>query len=79
MKINNLASLRRETERLEYKLKVDKGKLKSDIKLLRFYIFEYIFKEVLGLFRKSPAKEEKSAAKEDTSGKNKSAENNNRK
>jgi hypothetical protein len=77
MKINNLASLRRETERLEYKLKVDKGKLKSDIKLLRFSIIEYIFREVLGLFRRSPAKAEKSAAKEDTSGKNKSAENNN--
>ena len=62
MKINNLASLRRETERLEYKLKVDKGKLKTDIKLLRFSIFEYIFREVLGLFRKSPSGEGKYTA-----------------
>ena len=59
MKINNLAGLRRETERLEYKLKVDKSKLKTDFQLLRFQIIEYALKEVVGLFKKSPEKEEK--------------------
>ena len=59
MKITNLASLRRETERLEYKLKVDKSKLKTDFKLLRFNIFEFAFKEVVGIFKKSPSKIEK--------------------
>ncbi len=58
MKINNLASLRRETERLEYKLKVDKSKLKTDFQLLRFQILGYALKEVIGLFRKSPVEKE---------------------
>ena len=57
MKINSLAGLRRETERLEYKLKVDKNKLKTDFQLLRFQIIEYALKEVIGLFRKSTEKE----------------------
>ena len=61
MKINNLVSLRRETERLEYKLKVDKSKLKTDFQLLRFQIIEYALKEVIGLFRKSPVEKEKPA------------------
>ena len=61
MKINNLASLRRETERLEYKMKVDKSKLKTDFQLLRFQIIEYALKEVIGLFRRSPSTEEKQA------------------
>ena len=68
MKINNLASLRRETERLEYKLKIDKSKLKTDFQLLRFQIIEYALKEVIGLFRRSPAEkpvpEKKKSAKE---------------
>ena len=57
MKINNLASLRRETERLEYKMKVDVSKLKTDFQLLRYQLIEFTFKEVLGLFKKSPEKE----------------------
>jgi hypothetical protein len=71
MKINNLASLRRETERLEYKLKVDKSKLKTDFQLLRFRIFEYAMKEVLGIFKR------KSGDKKPSSEKNSSSENNN--
>lgn len=55
MKINNLSSLRRETERLEYKLKVDKSKIKTELQLLRFQIIEYALKEVIGLFKKSRA------------------------
>ena len=57
MKINSLASLRRETERLEYKLKVDKSKVKTDFQLLRFQFIEYALKEIIGLFRKSPDKD----------------------
>ena len=67
MKINNLAGLRRETERLEYKLKVDKSKLKTDFQLLRFQIIEYALKEVVGLFKKSPEKEENPQSEENKS------------
>ena len=47
MKINNLASLRRETEQLEYKLKLYKSKLKTEFRLLRFQIIEYALKDHL--------------------------------
>jgi hypothetical protein len=57
MKINNLASLRRETERLEYKVKVDISKLKTDFQLLRYQLIEFSIKEVVGLFKKSADKE----------------------
>ena len=57
MKINNLASLRRETERLDYKVKVDISKLKTDFQLLRYQLIEFTIKEVVGLFKKSPDKE----------------------
>jgi hypothetical protein len=57
MKINNLASLRRETERLEYKIKVDASKLKSEFQLLRYQLVELAIKEVAGLFKKSTGKE----------------------
>ncbi len=57
MKINNLASLRRETERLEYKVKVDISKMKTDFQLLRYQLIEFTFKEVLGLFKKSDKKD----------------------
>ena len=57
MKINNLASLRRETERLEYKIKVDVSKLKSEFQLLRYQLIELAIKEVAGLFKKSAEKE----------------------
>lgn len=67
MKINNLAGLRRETDRLEYKLKVDKSKLKTDFQLLRFQIIEYALKEVIGLFKKSPEKEENPQSEENKS------------
>ena len=53
MKINNLASLRQETERLEYKLKVDTSKLKTEFQLLRYQLLEFALKEVAGLFKKS--------------------------
>ena len=58
MKINNLASLRRETERLEYKVKVDISKLKTDFQLFRYQLIEFTIKEVLGLFKKSDNKDE---------------------
>lgn len=82
MKINNLASLRRETERLEYKLTVDKSKLKTDFQLLRFRIFEYAMKEVLGIFKRKPAAKkpvdkknssEKNISSDKTSSSNKSS------
>ncbi len=57
MKINNLASLRHETERLEYKVKVDISKLKTDFQLLRYQLIEFTIKEVVGLFKKSEDKE----------------------
>ncbi len=57
MKINNLASLRRETERLEYKVKVDVRKLKTDFQLLRYQLLESAIKEVVGFFKKSEDKE----------------------
>jgi len=57
MKINNLASLRRETERIEYKVKVDISKLKTDFQLLRYQLIEFTIKEVVGLFKKSADKE----------------------
>ena len=70
MKINNLVSLRRETERLEYKLKVDKSKLKTDFQLLRFQIIEYALKEALGLFKGStPAEKEPPVEKKKKAGK----------
>lgn len=59
MKINSLSGLRRETERLEYKLKVDKSKIKTELQLLRFHIIEYALKEVIGLFKKSAKEAEK--------------------
>ncbi len=59
MKINNLASLRRETERLEYKIKVDISKLKTDFQLLRYQLIEFAIKEVAGLFKKPAGKENK--------------------
>ena len=57
MKINNLTSLRRETQRLDYKVKVDISKLKTDFQLLRYQLIEFTIKEVVGLFRKSADKE----------------------
>ena len=57
MKINNLADLRRETERLEYKVKVDVSKLKTDFQLLRYQLIEFTIKEVVGIFKKSESKE----------------------
>ena len=57
MKINNLAGLRRETERLEYKVKVDMSKMKTDFQLLRYQLIEFSIKEVVGLFKKSDNKE----------------------
>ncbi len=57
MKINNLASLRHETERLDYKVKVDISKLKTDFQLLRYQLLEFAIKEVVGLFKKSEDKE----------------------
>ena len=51
MKINNLSKLRMETDRLKYKIQVDKEKLVTELKLLRFHLFEFVIKEVIGLFK----------------------------
>jgi hypothetical protein len=59
MKIHNLASLRRETERLEYKLKVDTGKLKTEFQLLRYQLLEFTIREILGLFKNPEDKTKK--------------------
>ena len=56
MKINNLARLRQETERLQFKLKVDSSKLKTEFQLLRYEIIEGAIREVVGLFKKSGEK-----------------------
>jgi hypothetical protein len=52
MKIDSLKSLRMEIERLDYKLKVDREKLVSDIKLLRYRILEDILKGITGVFKR---------------------------
>jgi hypothetical protein len=57
-KIHNLASLRQETERLQYKLKVDTSKLKTEFQLLRYQLLETAIREVVGLFKKSGDKAE---------------------
>ena len=51
MKINNLESLRMETDRLRYKRKVDREKFVTELKLLRFHLMEFLVKEVIGLFK----------------------------
>jgi hypothetical protein len=56
MKISNLASLRQETERLEYKLKADISKLKTEFQLLRYQLIELAIREIAGLFKKSADK-----------------------
>lgn len=71
MKINNLAGLRRETERLEYKLQVDKSKLKTEFQLLRFQLIEFAIKEVLGIFKKSNPEMKESSNEKEKSGKDK--------
>lgn len=56
MKINNLKSLRIETDHLNYKLKVDKEKIITEIKLLRYHFIEYALKEVVRLFKRDTKK-----------------------
>lgn len=58
MKIDNLAALRQETERLEYKIKVDSSKLKTEFQLLRYEIIEWTIREIAGLFKRSGEKAE---------------------
>jgi hypothetical protein len=56
MKIDSLKSLRMEIERLDYKLKVDREKLVSDIKLLRYRILEDILRGITGVFKRDTKK-----------------------
>ena len=56
MKINSLKSLRIETDRLNYKTKVDKEKLMTEIKILRYSFLEYALKGIVGLFKPNKKK-----------------------
>jgi len=51
MKINSLHSLRMETERLQYKKRVDREKFMTELKLLKFHFIEFLVKEVVALFK----------------------------
>jgi len=58
MKINDLKSLRIETERLQYKIKVDKELLITETKLLKYRLFEDALKALTALFKRDVKKEE---------------------
>ena len=51
MKINNLKSLRMETDRLRYKIRVDREKFATELKLLRFHMIEFVITEIVRLFK----------------------------
>jgi len=55
MKINDLKTLKAETEHLKYKIKADKELLIAESKLLKYHLFEEVFK-VLGSFLKQKKK-----------------------
>ena len=58
MKINSLKSLKMETERIRFKIQMDKDKIVTEIKLLRYQLIEQVIKEVAGLFKSDTGKEE---------------------
>lgn len=58
MKIRDLKSLRAETERLDYKMKVDQQKIITDIKLLRYDFLDAVWKGFTGLFKRDSGKKE---------------------
>lgn len=58
MKITSLKSLRMETERMRFKIRMDKEKIVTEVKLLRYRLFEHAVKEVAGLFKGEKRKEE---------------------
>ena len=51
MKINDLKTLRAETEHLKSKIKADKELLIAESKLLKYHLLEDIFKTLGGLFK----------------------------
>ena len=58
MKITSLKSLRMETERMRFKIRMDKEKIVTEVKLLRYRLFEHAVKEVAGFFKGEKRKEE---------------------
>lgn len=56
MKITDLKSLKAETERLDYKMKLDQQKIVTDVKLLRYDLFEGIWKGFFGIFTRNSGK-----------------------
>lgn len=58
MKINSLKSLKMETERIRFKVQMDKEKIVTEIKLLRYQLIEQAIKEVAGLFKSDTGKED---------------------
>ncbi|MEA1897678.1 MAG: hypothetical protein U9N53_08455 [Bacteroidota bacterium] len=45
-----------ETERIRFKIRMDKEKIVTEVKLLRYRLFEHLVKEVTGLFKGEKAK-----------------------
>ena len=67
MKITSLKSLKMETERIRFKVRMDKEKIVTELKLLRYHLIEQIMKEVAGLFKSDTGKEDsRKQAKSDT-------------
>ena len=60
MKITSLKSLQMETERIRFKIKMDKEKIVTDVKLLKYQLIEHTIKEVATLFKGEKHKEESS-------------------
>ena len=58
MKITSLKSLKMETERIRFKVRMDKEKIVTELKLLKYHLIEQAIKEVSGLFKGETRKEE---------------------
>ena len=58
MKITSLKSLKMETERMRFKIRMDKDKIVTEVKLLKYHLIEQAVKEVAGLFKGEKHKEE---------------------
>lgn len=54
----NLKGLNNETENIRLKIESEKGKIKTNIQLLRYVIMESLFRELFGLFTSKKKKEE---------------------
>lgn len=58
MKITSLKSLKMETERMRFKIRMDKDKIVTEVKLLKYHLIEQAVKEVAVLFKGEKRKEE---------------------